>query len=101
MIYSEEAQKRVRFTNWPGMYWLTRQLIFASQLVVHVCVMLHCVTQSIGQSEFACAAERDEMVSWLHVLTHELDYCHEVFFRAVVLLDSFLSSVKVPLVYTH
>ena len=35
------------------------------------------------------------MVSWLHVLTHELSYSREVYFRAVLLLDTFLSSVKV------
>lgn len=49
-----------------------------------------------GQTEFVCTVERDEMVSWLHLLTCELNFAHEVYFRAVLLLDTFLSSVKVP-----
>ena len=41
------------------------------------------------------------MVRWLCLLTHDLHYCLEVFFRATNLLDTFLSLVKVSLWFIH
>ena len=38
------------------------------------------------------------MVRWLCLLTHDLHYCLEVFFRATNLLDTFLSLVKVSVI---
>jgi len=48
-----------------------------------------------GQSEFAGSKDRDEMVQWLCLLTDDLHYRLEVFFRATALLDAFLSLMKV------
>ena len=50
-----------------------------------------------GHSEFVGSEERDEMVQWLCLLTEDLHYCLEVFFRATSLLAAFLSLMKVGL----
>ena len=50
-----------------------------------------------GHSEFVGSEERDEMVQWLCLLTEDLHYRLEVFFRATSLLDAFLSLMKVGL----
>ena len=55
---------------------------------------MHVPTQD-GQSEFAGSNDRDEMVQWLCLLTDDLHYRLEVFFRATALLDTFLSLMKV------
>ncbi|XP_064405622.1 cyclin-I-like [Halichondria panicea] len=51
--------------------------------------------QEESDSEFVNSYDRDEMVRWLCLLTHDLHYRLEVFFRATNLLDTFLSLVKV------
>ena len=45
-------------------------------------------------SEFASACDRDRMAQWLSMLTRELQYKQEVYYRATSLLDAFLSSKK-------
>ena len=45
-------------------------------------------------SEFAAACDRDRMAQWLSMLTRELQYKQEVYYRATSLLDAFLSSRK-------
>lgn len=57
-------------------------------------LFMHVPTQD-GQSEFASSKDRDEMVQWLCLLTDDLHYRLEVFFRATALLDAFLSLMKV------
>ena len=52
-------------------------------------------SQQESDSEFVNSYDRDEMVRWLCLLTHDLHYRLEVFFRATNLLDTFLSLVKV------
>lgn len=59
-------------------------------------IMPHSCTQE-GHSEFVGSEDRDEMVQWLCLLTDDLHYRLEVFFRATSLLDSFLSLMKVRL----
>ncbi len=54
-------------------------------------------SQQESDSEFVNSYDRDEMVRWLCLLTHDLHYRLEVFFRATNLLDTFLSLVKVSL----
>lgn len=50
-------------------------------------------------SEFVTCHDRDRMVRWLCILTHDFHYCLEVFFRAASILDTFLSTMKVSQSY--
>lgn len=55
----------------------------------------HTHTQGGEGGDFVTSHGRDEMVQWLRLLTHDLHFCREVFFRSTSLLDSFLSLLKV------
>ena len=52
-----------------------------------------------GGGDFVSSYERDQMVQWLRLLTHDFHFCLEVFFRASNLLDTFLSLLKVSSVH--
>lgn len=62
--------------------------------------MLYFPVQMEKSSEFVNCYDRDRMVRWLCILTHDFHYRLEVFFRATAILDSFLSVMRVSILWT-
>lgn len=58
-------------------------------------IMYDFLSQMENNPQFVNCYDRDRMVKWLCVLSHDFHYCLEVFFRATAILDSFLSVMRV------